>query len=76
MIGSLDPGFHPSCAEVKVPQDRLAPLSRGNSVAPSPGKSGAEDTPMADSSAAEVQAEDSSGPEEGEDAEDGQMDES
>ncbi|KAF2650962.1 hypothetical protein K491DRAFT_666440 [Lophiostoma macrostomum CBS 122681] len=60
---------------LKVPQDRLAPLSRGNSVAPSPGKSGAEDTPMADSSTADAQADDSSGPEEGEEAEDGQMDE-
>jgi hypothetical protein len=61
---------------LKVPQDRLAPLSRGNSVAPSPGKSGAEDTPMADTSITDTQADDSSGPEEGEEAEDGQMDES
>jgi hypothetical protein len=54
---------------LKVPQDRLAPLSRGNSAAPSPGRSG-EDTEMKDSGSGEVQDDDSSGIEDGEAEED------
>ncbi|KAF2012000.1 hypothetical protein BU24DRAFT_425822 [Aaosphaeria arxii CBS 175.79] len=52
---------------LKVPQDRLAPLSRGGSTAVSPARSGLEDTEMADSGA---QDDDSSGIEEGEEEED------
>ncbi|KAF2195678.1 hypothetical protein K469DRAFT_616451 [Zopfia rhizophila CBS 207.26] len=53
---------------LKVPQDRLAPISRATSTAPSPAKSGQEDTEMADSG--DAQAEESSGIEEGEEEED------
>ncbi|KAL1609530.1 hypothetical protein SLS59_001036 [Nothophoma quercina] len=57
------------------PHDRLKPLSREVSVAPSPARSsGQEDTPMADSAAlsGDVQAEDSDGIDEGEDLEEGE----
>ena len=59
------------------PHDRLKPLSREVSVAPSPARSsGQEDTPMADSAAlsGDVQAEDSDGIDEGEDLEEGEDD--
>jgi hypothetical protein len=59
------------------PQDRLKPLSREGSVAPSPARSGAvDDTEMADSGAnsGDANADDSSGIEEGEDVEDGEDD--
>jgi len=61
---------------LKVPQDRLAPLSRSNSAAPSPARSVLEDTEMADSGAqsGDARADDSSGIEEGEEEEDGEMD--
>ena len=63
---------------LKVPlHDRLKPLSREVSVAPSPARSsGQEDTPMADSAAlsGDVQAEDSDGIDEGEDLEEGEDD--
>jgi hypothetical protein len=53
------------------PQDRLKPLSRGGSAAPSPARSGAaEDTEMVDSG--DGNADDSSGLEEGEDLEEGE----
>lgn len=52
---------------LRVPQDRLAPLSRGNSIAPSP--AGVEDTPMGQFGTSEAK-EDSDGPEEGEEEED------
>jgi hypothetical protein len=52
---------------LKVPQDRLAALSRGNSVTPSSAKSG-EDTEMADS--ADAKEEDSDSMEEGEEEDD------
>lgn len=55
------------------PQDRLASLSRGNSVAPSPGKSGVEDTEMVESGGAK---DGDSSMEEGEEEDDGGMDES
>jgi hypothetical protein len=55
------------------PQDRLKPLSRNTSAAPSPARSGvAEDTEMADSG--DANGGDSSGLEEGEDLEDGEED--
>lgn len=57
------------------PQDRLKPLSRDASNAPSPAQlSGNEDTPMGDSGAPsrDVQAEDSDGIDEGEDLEEGE----
>ncbi|KAF2640146.1 hypothetical protein P280DRAFT_427924 [Massarina eburnea CBS 473.64] len=62
---------------LKVPQERLAPLSRGASTAPSPARSGpAEDAEMADSGENPTEAHDddgdSSGLEEGEDVEDGE----
>jgi hypothetical protein len=59
------------------PKDRLHPLSRDTSTAPSPARSGAiEDTEMADSGAnsGEGKDDDSSGLEEGEDLEDGEDD--
>lgn len=55
---------------LKPPADRLAPLSRGNSAAPSPAKSGIEDADMVEVGAGDAQAEDSSGIEEGEEEED------
>ncbi|KAJ4334127.1 hypothetical protein N0V87_007070 [Didymella glomerata] len=57
------------------PQDRLKPLSREASAAPSPAF-GQEDTPMAESGAptADGQAEDSDGIDEGEDLEEGEDD--
>lgn len=63
---------------LKVPQDRLAPLSRDASVAPSLARSGvADDTEMRDSgeNAEDAKADDSSGLEEGEDVEDGEEEE-
>lgn len=62
---------------LRVPQDRLAPLSREPSMAPSLARSGlGEDTEMPDSgeTAPDVRADDSSGIEEGEDIEDGEDD--
>lgn len=59
------------------PKDRLHPLSRDTSAAPSPARSGViEDTEMADSGAnsGEGKDDDSSGLEEGEDLEDGEDD--
>lgn len=59
------------------PQDRLKPLSRDASAAPSSGKSGVvEDTDMADlrANSGDVDDGDSSGLEEGEDLEDGEDD--
>ncbi len=59
------------------PQDRLKPLSREVSAAPSPARSPRhEDTSMADSAAppGDAQAEDSDGIDEGEDLEDGEDD--
>ncbi|KAF3032980.1 hypothetical protein E8E12_003022 [Didymella heteroderae] len=59
------------------PHDRLKPLSREASVAPSPARSsGHEDTPMADPGAqtGDAQAEDSDGIDEGEDLEEGEED--
>jgi hypothetical protein len=58
------------------PKDRLHPLSRDTSAAPSPARSGAvEDTEMADSGANSGEKDDeSSGLEEGEDLEDGEDD--
>lgn len=59
------------------PQDRLKPLSRDVSVAPSPARSSVhEDTPMAYSGApsGDIQAEDSDGIDEGEDLEEGEDD--
>ena len=59
------------------PQDRLKPLSRDISNAPSPARSfGHEDIPMADSGAPlrDVEAEDSDGIDEGEDLEEGEED--
>ncbi|KAF2818361.1 hypothetical protein CC86DRAFT_337237 [Ophiobolus disseminans] len=65
-----------SSSSLKVPpQDRLHPLSRDTSIAPSPARSGlVEDTEMADSGAnsGEGKDDDSSGLEEGEDLEDGE----
>ena len=57
------------------PHDRLKPLSREASAAPSPA-SGQEDTPMAESGAptGDGQAEDSDGIDEGEDLEEGEED--
>ncbi|KAL5117003.1 hypothetical protein ACEQ8H_005089 [Pleosporales sp. CAS-2024a] len=64
-------------SSVKVPpKDRLHPLSRENSAAPSPAASGAvDDAEMADSGAnSRDKDDDSSGLEEGEDLEDGEED--
>ncbi|KAF1963856.1 hypothetical protein CC80DRAFT_14076 [Byssothecium circinans] len=60
-----------SQATLKVPQDRLAPLSQRQSPAKS---EAAEDTEMAESgeNATDAQRDDSSGPEEGEDYEEGE----
>lgn len=60
---------------LRVPQDRLAPMSRSNSAAPSPTRSILEDTEMTESGAhsGDAQADDSSGIEEGEEEEDGEM---
>ncbi|KAF2711309.1 hypothetical protein K504DRAFT_465074 [Pleomassaria siparia CBS 279.74] len=60
---------------LKVPQDRLAPMSRSTSAAPSLAGSALEDTEMAESGAqsGDTQADDSSGMEEGEEEEDGEM---
>ncbi|KAH8724422.1 Tho complex subunit 7-domain-containing protein [Phaeosphaeriaceae sp. PMI808] len=76
--GAMTP-IHPSqsgegSSSLKVPpKDRLHPLSRDTSVAPSPARSGAvEDTEMADQGANSDG--DSSGLEEGEDLEDGEDD--
>ncbi|KAF2478318.1 uncharacterized protein BDR25DRAFT_299938 [Lindgomyces ingoldianus] len=57
---------------LKVPQDRLALLSRGNSVAPSPAKSADQDVEMSEAGPADGdgQADDSSSIEEGEHEED------
>ncbi|PVH95637.1 hypothetical protein DM02DRAFT_146568 [Periconia macrospinosa] len=62
---------------LKVPQDRLAPLSRSQSVAASPGKSDVdEDTKMESGDVAEDDQDgDSSGLEEGEDIEEGEHEE-
>lgn len=54
---------------LKVPQDRSARFSRKGSAAPSVGRSGAEDTEMANS-VAQAEGDDSSGIEEGEEEED------
>lgn len=54
---------------LRVPHGRLAPLSQGNSGAPSPAKSG-EDTEMVESGTGDAQGDDSSGMEEGEEEED------
>ncbi|KAF2676821.1 hypothetical protein K458DRAFT_178407 [Lentithecium fluviatile CBS 122367] len=64
-------------SSLRVPQDRLAPLSRGTSAALSPARSGiVEDTEMVDlgDDAKDVHADDSSGLEEGEDVEEGEHD--
>jgi len=60
---------------LKVPPDRLAPVSRSNSVAPSPARFALEDTEMTESGvhSGDAQADDSSGMEEGEEEEDGEM---
>jgi hypothetical protein len=55
---------------LKVPQDRLAPVSRSQSGAPSPARSAMEDAEM---TSADADADDSSGIEEGEEEEDGEM---
>lgn len=78
--GGMTPGHTSQGGEgsstLKVPpQDRLKPLSREASVAPSTGRSGAaEDAEMADSGvlSGDANADDSSGIEEGEDLEDGE----
>lgn len=80
--GGMTPMHASQAAEgsssLKVPpQDRLHPLSRDVSAAPSPAPSGAvEDTDMADpaANAADLGAEDSSGLEDGEDLEEGEDD--
>lgn len=64
-------------SSLKVPQDRLAPLSRNTSAPASPAQSGVvEDTEMLETGedAEDGQAEDSSGLEEGEDLEEGEHD--
>lgn len=63
---------------LKVPHDRLAPLSRDASVAPSPAASaGVDDAEMGEAgeNGGDTQADHSSGPEEGEDVEEGEDDE-
>lgn len=62
---------------LKVPQDRLVPLSRSQSAAPSPGRSDLdEDTKMESiDTADDGQGDDSSGLEEGEDIEEGEHEE-
>jgi hypothetical protein len=55
---------------LKVPQDRLAPVSRSGSAAPSLARSAMEDTEM---TSGDAHADDSSGIEEGEEEEDGEM---
>lgn len=80
--GGMTPGHVSQSGEgsqsLKVPpQDRLRPLSREGSNAPSPAQlSREEDTPMGDFGAPsrDVQAEDSDGIDEGEDLEEGEHD--
>jgi hypothetical protein len=63
---------------LRVPHDRLAPLSRGHSAAPSPARSGiSEDVKMAETGDAtkDNHADDSSELEEGEDVEEGEHEE-
>ncbi|KAL6707601.1 hypothetical protein ACN47E_003951 [Coniothyrium glycines] len=80
--GGMTPGHVSQIGDgsstLKVPpHDRLRPLSREQSAAPSPARSGVvEDTEMAESGAisGDINADDSSGLEEGEDLEDGEDD--
>ena len=79
--GAMTP-LHPSqnvegSSTLRVPQDRLAPLSRGPSAAPSPARSAiSEDTKMteAGNDAKDTREDDLSSLEEGEDIEEGEHD--
>jgi len=79
--GAMTPSHASQNAEgsstLRVPQDRLAPLSRGPSAAASPARSGvSEDAKMGETGrdGKDTHADDSSGLEEGEDVEEGEHD--